>query len=91
MPKSKLKPIINCGDTLVYCPTDMDECHHDIGIVYKITENHSSLYKDKIISKSYWVFWNRTKDHMLFAEHVLYNRLSDGISSQYMKLIKSDE
>ena len=49
---------ISVGDMLYYCPKDLKEENHDIGIIYEIQQASCVKYK---------IFWQRTQ---LFESHI---------------------
>jgi len=70
------------GDLLYYCPSDLDETRHDIGIIYQIC-------KEK---KIYRVYWAKTQMNDWFSETTLSRRLKETYKHKnIMKLIKQNE
>jgi|688.fasta_scaffold330048_3 hypothetical protein len=79
---------ISIGDLVHYCPADMSEKNHDIGIIYEIQEiEHGQDKKTKI----YKIFWSRSKDYDDYPESGLHNRLKMIIRNQNVfKIIKQN-
>lgn len=76
---------ISPGDLLVYCPDDLEEKRHDVGIIYSIEETYlSSQIKTKI--KKFKIFWNRSHLHDEYSETTLIRKLN-----KYVILVKQNE
>jgi len=77
---------IEVGDLLYYCPVDIKEEAHDIGIIYDICINEN-YENDKI--KKYFIFWSRTSMHDMYSSNTLKRKLSSLRKGKYiMKIIK---
>lgn len=76
---------ITPGDLLVYCPDDLEEKRHDIGIIYSIEETCSSS-KIKTKTKKFKIFWNRSYLHDEYSETTLIRKLK-----KYVFLVKQNE
>ncbi len=75
---------IKTGDLLHYCPVDMSEESHDVGIIYEISNED-----DK---KCFKIFWSRHQDYDFYSEITLSNKLNKIISKQnMMRLIKEGD
>lgn len=74
---------IKIGDLLYYCPKDMHEQHHEIGIIYDILDLDIKRYK---------IFWNRSQIHDVYSEITLCSKLNTIISGKNMMYhIKQNE
>lgn len=86
MKKNKQHISILIGDLIYYCPIDMDEKNHDIGIIYEIEELQE--YPNKK-TKIYKIFWSRGQDYDDYPESGFYNRLNMKIRNESVfKIIK---
>ena len=80
---------ISIGDLVHYCPADMNEKNHDIGIIYQIEEVSAGPNKK---AKIYKIFWSRSKDYDEYPESGFHNRLKIKIREQNVfKIIKQNE
>jgi len=81
---SKKNDSIKTGDLLHYCPADMNEQNHDIGIIYEIfNEGQVKCFK---------IFWSRNQDYDIYSERTLSIKLNKTISKQkMMHLIKQGD
>ena len=75
---------IKTGDLLHYCPADMSEQSHDIGIIYEIfNEGQAKCFK---------IFWGRHQDYDIYSARTLSIKLNKIISKQkMMHLIKQGD
>lgn len=74
---------IKIGDLLHYCPKDLKEDCHDIGIIYEILELDIKRFK---------IFWSRSQIHDIYSEITLMSKLKKIISGQrMMHLIRQNE
>lgn len=74
---------IKIGDLLHYCPDDLREESHDIGIIYEILELHIKTFK---------IFWSRSQIHDIYSEATLTSKLKKIISGKkMMQLIKQND
>lgn len=77
---------IDVGDLLHYCPADLKEEAHDIGIIYNITPIKNS---DQEIVKKYFIFWSKSKMYDEFSSNTLKRKLTSLRKGKYMmKVIK---
>lgn len=69
----KLKRIdsVNIGDLLYYCPVDLEEELHEIGIIYDIVDSNFN----GVMTKKFKIFWNRSKIHDVYFESTLERKL----------------
>lgn len=87
MKKNKLS--ISVGDLVCYCPHDMHDKNHDIGIIYDICESKVNVDKK---TKIYKIFWSRGQEYDDYPESGFYNRLKMIIRGQSVfKIIKMNE
>lgn len=85
----KNKTVINVGDLVHYCPHDMHDKNHDIGIIYDICETEIGVDKKAKIFK---IFWSRGQEYDDYPESGFYNRLKMKIRNQSVfKIIKQNE
>jgi hypothetical protein len=81
--KNKKIDCIEIGDLLHYCPDDLKEQNHDIGIIYDILELDVKRFK---------IFWSRSQIYDIYSEITLLSKLKKIISGKYMMHhIKQDE
>lgn len=73
--KNKKINSIKTGDLLYYCPADLKENSHDIGIIYEIIELEIKRYK---------IYWNRSQMHDIYSEITLGAKLKKIISGKNM-------
>lgn len=74
---------IKTGDLLHYCPSDLKEDNHDIGIIYEILDLDIKRFK---------IFWSRSQIYDIYSEITLLNKLKKIISGQKMMYhIKQNE
>lgn len=89
MKTKKQNVCVSTGDLVHYCPADMREKNHDIGIIYEIEEVKEC--PDKKI-KIYKIFWSRSQDYDAYSDFNFYKRLKMKIRNQNIfKLIKQNE
>ena len=75
---------IQIGDLLHYCPADLSEESHDVGIIYEILNEDNK--------KSFKVCWSRNQDYDVYSETTLSNKLNKMISKQnMMRIIKEQD
>ena len=75
---------------IYYCPTDLKEEHHDIGIIYDVHQEYNSFYKKNI--KNYKILWSRYKQYDEFSETTMRSKLKIKIDNKYiLKIIKCNE
>ena len=67
---------IAVGDLVHYCPDDLDNSHHDIGVIYEIYGENILFYK---------IYWSRSQMDDLFSEKTLMRKLKE-----YCKIIKNE-
>ena len=80
---NKKTDIIKIGNLLHYCPIDLKQDNHDIGIIYDIIELDIKRYK---------IFWSRSQIHDTYSEVTLLNKLKKIISGKKMMyLIEQNE
>lgn len=83
---SKINKKINSiknGDLLHYCPDDLKEEYHDIGIIYQILDLDIKRFK---------IFWSRSQIYDIYSEVTLLSKLKKIISGKnMMQLIKQNE
>lgn len=83
---SKINKKINSiknGDLLHYCPDDLKEESHDIGIIYEILDLDIKRFK---------IFWSRSQIYDIYSEVTLSSKLKKIISGKnMMQLIKQNE
>lgn len=72
--RKKIK-YIKVGDLLHYCPCDLKEQNHDIGIIYEILDLGVKRYK---------IFWSRSQIYDMYSEITLSSKLSKIISGKNM-------
>jgi hypothetical protein len=79
----KLISRIKTGDLIHYCPIDLKESSHDIGIIYEIIESNIRKYR---------IYWSRSQIHDLYSEATIERKLKQ-ISSgkKIMYLIKQND
>jgi len=90
----KILDSIAVGDSVVYCPPDMDPEHHDIAIVYDIcTSEENLLYgTNEKNCKTFKLLWNRTRDYVAYTEKALGWRLeTDSLGYKIMHILKPNE
>lgn len=81
---------ITPGDLLVYCPDDLEEKRHDIGIIYFIEEIYLSSQIKKI--KKFNIFWNRSRIHDEYLESTLIRKLKQTVNrKKIIFLVKQNE
>lgn len=70
----KKKHLVSVGDILVYSPADLDEKHHDIGVVYEIekVKINSAMSLER-----YKILWNRSKTYDVFSENTLIRKIKE--------------
>ena len=74
---------IKSGDLLHYCPDDLKEERHDVGIIYEILDLDVKRYK---------IFWSRSQIYDIYSEITLLNKLKKIISGKNMMyLIKQND
>jgi hypothetical protein len=74
---------INTGDLLHYCPNDLNESSHDIGIIYEIVETNIKKYK---------IHWSRSQMYDIYSETTIERKLKYSINGKkIMYLIKQHE
>jgi hypothetical protein len=74
---------IKIGDLLHYCPEDLKQENHDIGIIYDILDLDTKRYK---------IFWSRSQMYDIYSEITLSSKLKKIISGKNMMyLIKENE
>ena len=64
------------GDILVYCPTDLQEKHHDVGVVYEIEKININ---NKIEIKRYKILWNRSKRYDVYSHKPLMRKIQENL------------
>lgn len=62
----KLINKIKTGDLLHYCPVDMENDRHDVGVIYEIIETNIKQYK---------IFWSRSNIYDVYSEKTLERKL----------------
>lgn len=89
MKTKKYNTSISKGDLVHYCPADMHEKNHDIGIIYDIDESQVDANR-KV--KIYKVFWSRGQDYDDYPESGFHNRLKMKIRDKNVfQIIKQNE
>lgn len=79
----KKTDFIKTGDLLHYCPVDLKQENHDIGIIYEILDLDIKRYK---------IFWSRSQIYDIYSEVTLLSKLKKIISGKHMMyLIKHNE
>jgi len=74
---------IKTGDLLHYCPIDLKETSHDIGIIYEIVESNIKKYK---------IYWSRSQIHDLYSEITMERKLKEiNSGKKIMYLIKQND
>lgn len=74
---------IKIGDLLHYCPKDLKDTNHDLGIIYEILDLDIKRYK---------IFWSRSQIYDIYSEITLQNKLKKIISGKRMMyLIRQNE
>ena len=74
---------IKIGDLLHYCPIDLKQENHDIGIIYDILDLDIKRYK---------IFWSRSQIYDIYSEITLSSKLKTIIRGKNMMyLIKQNE
>lgn len=77
---------IEIGDLLYYCPADLKEEAHDIGIIYDITIN-DNYEEDKI--KKYFILWSKSNMYDVYSSNTLKRKLTSLRKGKHMmKIIK---
>jgi hypothetical protein len=76
MKAKKQNAKISIGDLVHYCPLDIDEKRHDIGVIYDIYGENILFYK---------IYWSRSQMDDLFSETTLIRKLKE-----YCKIIKNE-
>ena len=64
------------GDMLVYCPADLQEKHHDVGVVYEIEKININ---NKIEIKRYKILWNRSKLYDVYSHNTLVRKIQENL------------
>lgn len=85
MKAKKQNTCISVGDLVHYCPADMNEENHDIGMVFEIEETESEQNKKAKIFK---IFWSRSKEYDGYPESGIHNRIH---KQNVFKIIKQNE
>jgi hypothetical protein len=63
------------GDLLHYCPIDIEEKYHDIGLIYNVIDSELDiLYRNNI--KKYCIYWSRSCMFDVFSQTTLGYKLS---------------
>lgn len=75
MSKNKKIDSVQIGDLLYYCPKDICEDRHEIGIIYDILDLEIKRYK---------IFWNRSQMYDIYSEITLASKLKKIISGKNM-------
>lgn len=74
---------IKIGDLLHYCPNDLKQHSHDIGIIYEIMDLDIKRFK---------IFWSRSQMYDIYSEITLLAKLKKIISGKnMMQLIRQNE
>lgn len=84
MKTKKQNIFISNGDLVYYCPADINEEKHDIGIIFKIEETETGINKKTKIFK---IFWSRSKSYDEYSEAGFYNRM---YKQNIFKIIKQN-
>jgi hypothetical protein len=80
---NKKNNFIKAGDLLHYCPCDLKQEKHDIGIIYDIVDSDIKKYK---------IFWSRSQSYDIYSETTLLSKLKKIISGEKMMyLIRQNE
>ena len=80
---NKKTNVIKIGDLLHYCPSNLKQENHDIGLIYEILDLDIKRYK---------IFWSRSQMYDIYSEITLLNKLKKIISGQKMMYhIKQNE
>jgi hypothetical protein len=88
MSKPKLTDTIQVGDLLHYCPIDLKEESHDIGIIYEIVEAQLVVDGDRRMRK-FKIFWSRTQLDDVYFEITMERKLKQKVKNkQVMFLIR---
>jgi hypothetical protein len=84
MPKKKINSnILKVGDLLHYCPVDLREQEHELGLIYDI-EIVQVCNKS---FKKYKVYWQRTKIFDEYSASTLNYKLNFTIGGKHVILI----
>jgi hypothetical protein len=74
---------IKTGDLIHYCPIDLKESSHDIGIIYEIIESNIRKYR---------IYWSRSQIHDLYSETTIERKLKQmNNGKKIMYLIKQND
>lgn len=85
--KTKINSI-EIGDMLHYCPADLDEKFHDIGVVIDIQDRYNLTKKVRVFE----IYWQKTNNIICFSDSVLEKKLTKNFKGiKTMKLLKRDE
>lgn len=90
----KMQKIINSiapGDLLIYCPDDLEQKHHDIGIIYSVEDIVLSP-EIKTKMKKFKIFWNRSCFYDEYSETTMTRKLKQTINrKKIIFLVKQNE
>jgi hypothetical protein len=90
----KIINIIASGDLLVYCPDNLEEKHHDIGIIYSVEDIFLSADIETKIKKikKFKIFWNRSCLYDEYSQKTMTRKLTQTINrKKIMFLVKQNE
>jgi hypothetical protein len=78
---------IKIGDILHYCPIDLKEESHDIGIIYDIKNSSSEYYGYKKDICLYKIFWQKSQMYDEYSSTTLNYKLNQICRGKNMMIL----